>query len=155
MIALPSGRVWTTQGAALEHFKQMLHRFADNAVDEDRADLDDLLASLERYDAVIIGGPSKIGQGVDYLFRRQNSGEGYSTPGFWINRVDGTQTDFSYLGAVKDFPAPGTSDPLLNDPAAEIGFDLTFLGILDHLTSEACIERQFNPPLIESLYRSH
>ncbi|WP_213742233.1 DCL family protein [Bradyrhizobium sp. dw_411] len=103
-INLPNGRSWKTQTTALAHFKDMLARHSDNEVVEDRSDHDDLVALLERYDAVITDSPAKIGSGVEHFFRRRNVGEGYSTPGFWVHRTDGTDTDFSYISAVKGQP---------------------------------------------------
>jgi Protein of unknown function (DUF3223) len=103
-INLPNGRSWKSQTAALTHFKDMLARHSDNQVVEDRSDHDDLVALLERYDAVITDSPAKIGSGVEHFFRRRNIGEGYSTPGFWVHRIDGTDTDFSYISAVKGEP---------------------------------------------------
>lgn len=103
-VRLPNGKAWSTQTEALAHFRSMLHRYADNACLEDRADHDDLVALLERYDGVISDGPSKIGPGIDSFFRRRNIGENYSTPGFWVRRVDGTETDFSFPAAVRGEP---------------------------------------------------
>ncbi|MDH4745871.1 DCL family protein [Sphingomonas sp. CBMAI 2297] len=103
-IELSNGRSWKSQKAALEHFKAMLGRYADNETVEDAVDHDDLLAVLERYDAAIMDGPPKIGCGVDLFVRRRNAGEGYSTPGFWVRRTDGSETDFSYISAVKGQP---------------------------------------------------
>lgn len=103
-INLPNGRSWKSQTAALTHFQDMLARHSDNQVVEDRSDHDDLVALLERYDAVITDSPAKIGSGVEHFFRRRNVGEGYSTPGFWVHRTDGTDTDFSYISAVKGEP---------------------------------------------------
>lgn len=104
LISLQNGRIWKTQGAALAHFKQMLAKYRDNEVIEDHADHEDLIALLERYDAVITEGPSKMGDGVDCFLRRRNAFEGFSTPGFWVRRVDGSETDFSYISAVKGEP---------------------------------------------------
>jgi hypothetical protein len=103
-INLPNGRSWKTQTSALDFFKGMLGRYSDNQVVEDGSDHDDLISLLERYDAVITDSPSKIGSGVEHFFRRRNVGEGYSTPGFWVHRIDGTDTDFSYISAVKGEP---------------------------------------------------
>ncbi|MCP3379995.1 DCL family protein [Bradyrhizobium sp. CCGUVB4N] len=103
-VSLPNGRFWKAQTAALDHFKDMLRRYADEETVEHYLDHDDLVALLERYDAVIIDGPTKIGRGIDYFFRRQNAGQGFSTPGFWVRRVDGSETDFSYIQAVKGQP---------------------------------------------------
>jgi hypothetical protein len=78
-VSLPNGRFWKTQTAALDHFKNMLRRHADEQIVEDYIDHDDLVALLERYDAVIVDGPAKIGRGIDYFFRRQNPGYAAST----------------------------------------------------------------------------
>ena len=75
-INLPNGRSWKTQTEALAHFKQMLARHSDNQIVESRSDHDDLVALLERYDAVITDSPAKIGSGIEYFFRRRNVGEG-------------------------------------------------------------------------------
>lgn len=104
-IEFPNGRTWLTQQAARDHFKAMLHRYANGAVVDDREDHDDLLGLLQRYDEAITDGPSKIGAGVDCFMRRLNVREGhYASPGFWVRRTDGTETDFSYIDAVKGQP---------------------------------------------------
>lgn len=103
-IDLPNGRSWKTQSAALTHFKDMLGRYADNEVIEDRIDYDDLIALLERYDGVVTDQPSKIGFGVDVFYRKRNVFNGFSTPSFWVRRTDGSETDFSYIWAVKGEP---------------------------------------------------
>jgi hypothetical protein len=109
-VRLSNGRAWPTQGAALAHFKAMLGRYDDEQIVEDRIDHEDLIALLERYDAVILSGPSKIGAGVELFLRRRNRGEGYSTPGFWVRRTDGSATDFSYIAAVKGSPKSGAQE---------------------------------------------
>lgn len=104
-VQLPNGKTWHTQKDALLHFKEMLARY-DNDQTVDRVDdHDDLVALLERYDQLELGGPPKVGVGIDYFERRLNRGEGYSSPGFWVIRVDGTETDFSCPKAVKGVPA--------------------------------------------------
>lgn len=103
-VQLQNGKTWKTQGAALAHFKEMLARYADGETVEDRDDHDDLVALLERYDAVITEGPSKTGNGIDCFLRRRNVFEGFSTPSFWVHRLDGSETDFSYIHAVKGQP---------------------------------------------------
>lgn len=100
-VELPNGRSWPTQGAAKEHFKEMLHRYADEAVVTDLQDHEDLVALLQRYDEAPDTVAPKIGCGVEALFRRRNVGQGYSTPGFWVRRTDGSETDFSYIQAVR------------------------------------------------------
>jgi hypothetical protein len=109
-VQLSNGRAWPTQGAALAHFKAMLARYGDEQIVEDRVDHEDLVALLERYDGGILSGPSKIGLGVDLFMRRQNRGQNYSTPGFWVRRVDGSETDFSYIAAVQGRPKSGPQE---------------------------------------------
>lgn len=65
---------------------------------------DDLCALLERYDAAITIGPSKVGGGVAYFFTRKNEANGGKTIGFWVMRTDGTETDFSFKTAVSGRP---------------------------------------------------
>lgn len=103
-ISLPNGRSWKTQGEALSHFKEMLARYADNDVIADRSDHDDLIALLERFDGVEFDQPSKIGVGVSEFIRKRNVFDGFSTPSFWVRRVDDSETDFSYIWAVKGEP---------------------------------------------------
>lgn len=104
-IEFPNGRSWPTQTAALDHFKAMLHRYGNGAVVEDRTDHEDLLGLIQRFDEAITDGPPKIGAGVECFMRRLNVREGvYATPGFWVRRIDGSETDFSYIHAVKGQP---------------------------------------------------
>lgn len=103
-VNLPNGRSWKTQSAALAHFKAMLGRYADNETIEDRGDHDDLISLLERYDGVVADQPSKMGVGVDVFVRKRNLFDSFSTPSFWVRRTDGSETDFSYIWAVKGEP---------------------------------------------------
>jgi hypothetical protein len=103
-ISLSNGRSWKTKAAALEHFKAMLARYADDSIVDDRTDHEDLVALLERYDEAIVEGPSKTGGGIDHFTRTRNAFNGFSTPSFWVHRIDGSATDFSYLSAVKGQP---------------------------------------------------
>jgi hypothetical protein len=60
---------------------------------------------LERYDNTVTLEPdSKIGSGIARFERRRNSGVGYSTPGFWVVRTDGSDTDFSFYSALDGRP---------------------------------------------------
>jgi hypothetical protein len=103
-IKLSNGREFPTQKAALEHFKQMLHRYGDGAVIDDAQDHEDLVALLERYDLAITDGPPKTGPGIDHFERRLNTAEGWTTPGFWVVQTTGQATDFSFYTAVKGQP---------------------------------------------------
>lgn len=70
----------------------------------DPVDHDDLSALLERYDSAITDAPPKIGSGVVGFVRRLNRGPGYTSPGFWVIRTDGSETDFSFYTAVEGQP---------------------------------------------------
>jgi hypothetical protein len=103
-ITLSNGRTWKTQKDALNHFKDMLNSYSNKDVIDVRADHEDLVALLERYDEAITDGPSKTGTGIDHFTRTINNFQGFATPGFWVHRKDGTATDFSYIWAVKGQP---------------------------------------------------
>ena len=103
-ITLPNGKSWTTQTAALEHFKRMLHRYKNGATIDQVEDHDDLLALVERFDQANGDDRNKIGAGISHFERRVNSSHGYATPGFWLVRIDHTETDFSYVRSVKMAP---------------------------------------------------
>jgi Protein of unknown function (DUF3223) len=42
--------------------------------------------------------------GINVFLRKRNGFDGFSTPGFWVRRTDSTETDFSYIWAVKGQP---------------------------------------------------
>jgi hypothetical protein len=52
-----------------------------------------------------------------------NTGTGWSTSGFWIVRQDGTETDFSYIDAVKGKPK-GRSQDFYNACRQAVALDL-------------------------------
>lgn len=121
-ITLTNGREWPSQTAALQHFKDMLARYADDDIVENGDDHDDLVALLERYDSAIAELPTKTGVGIDLFVRRRNDGDTFSTSGFWVRRTDGTETDFSYISAVKGqpkAPSQGFCDACRNAIAAD------------------------------------
>lgn len=105
-ITLPNGKIWPTQTAALMHFKDLLGRYEDGETVNSLEDHDNLVALLERYDQLELGGPDKVGAGVDHFERRRNRGEGYASSGFWVIRTDGSETDFSCPKTVKGVPKP-------------------------------------------------
>lgn len=105
-VELSNGRTWPTKKAATEHFRDMLSRYVDGDVVSDFNDHSDLTALLERFDTLVAEGPSKIGPGIERFERRLNRGDGWSSSGFWVVRVDGTATDFSYPNAVSGNPKP-------------------------------------------------
>lgn len=101
-VQLSNGRKWRTRKDATRHFKEMLARYRDGQTITDASDHSDLAALLMRYDSVLpSGAETKVGGGIRYFSRQRNEGEGWSTPGFHVHRVDGSSTDFSYYNALK------------------------------------------------------
>ena len=81
---------FATKKAATEYFRGMLHRYW---LDDERVNDADALS----LDALLRWHPEaeeKRGVGVSYFFV-QSSGA-WSTPCFFIRRVDGTEIDFSF-----------------------------------------------------------
>lgn len=103
-VELSNGQVFKTKKAAEQHFRDMLARYRDGEYISDYQDNSDLSALLERFDLLVSDGPSKIGAGIKLFERRLNKGDGWSSPGFWVVRVDDTPTDFSYVQAVAGRP---------------------------------------------------
>lgn len=103
-IELSNGLAWSSQEKAKQHFRDILARYADDGIISAPADHDDLLALLERYDATVSVGQTKLGAGVRAFQRRMNRGEGWQTAGFWVLRLDDTETDFSFPTAIAGKP---------------------------------------------------
>jgi hypothetical protein len=103
-VELTNGQVFKSKKAAEQHFREMLARYNDGDHISDYQDHSDLSALLERFDLLVFDGPSKIGAGIKRFERRLNKGDGWSSPGFWVIRVDDTPTDFSYVQAVAGRP---------------------------------------------------
>lgn len=99
-VSLSNGRAWRTKNDALAHFKAMLGRYSVGDLVPVGEDHDDLRALLVRYDAASCDGTNKIGAGIDHFSKQRNSGEGWSTDGFHVHRIDGSVDDFSYRNAV-------------------------------------------------------
>jgi hypothetical protein len=70
------------------------------------------VALIERFDPVLdaVGEPTKGAGQIAHFERRLNTGTGWSTSGFWIVRQDSTETDFSYIDAVKGKPKGRSQD---------------------------------------------
>jgi hypothetical protein len=101
-VHLSNGRKWPTRKDATKHFKEMLARYRDGQMISDAADHSDLSALLERYDSDLSSGAlTKTGAGTSYFSRERNEGDGWSTSGFHVHRVDGTSTDFSFYSAIQ------------------------------------------------------
>lgn len=101
-----------TQSSALEHFKALLHQYKDGervANPDDHVDLEALVA---RYDLTLeaVGEPTKGSGQIAHFERRLNTGTGWSSSGFWVIRQDGSETDFSYIDAVKGKPKDRSQD---------------------------------------------
>lgn len=105
-VELSNGRFWATRKAAREYFRDIFGRYEDGEKISDPGDHDDLSALLERYDLLITDGPSKIGKGIAHFERRKTFDKGFPVKGFWVVRVDGTDTDFSYVDAINGTPKP-------------------------------------------------
>lgn len=103
-VRLANGREWPSRGDAISYFKDIRDRHPIGAPILDRLDHDDLLALLERYDLAIADGLGKIGAGVDHFETRINVTNGGRSVGFWAVRVDGSETDFSFIRAVNEAP---------------------------------------------------
>ncbi|MCC5968215.1 MAG: DCL family protein [Natronohydrobacter sp.] len=103
-VELTNGQVFNSKKAAQQHFREMLARYSDEDQISDLQDHSDLSALLERFDLLVSDGPSKIGAGIKRFERRMNKGDGWSSPGFWVIRVDDTPTDFSYVQAIAGRP---------------------------------------------------
>ncbi len=88
-----SGKKFTFQKDALHFFKIMLNRVRSNQTITG-GDHDMLLALIERHPEAV----QKIGKGVKRFFKSPTD---MGTSCFWIERIDGTKTDFSYITAVK------------------------------------------------------
>ncbi|MBY3382401.1 DCL family protein [Rhizobium laguerreae] len=99
-VILSNGSEWSTRQAAEDYFRDLRDRYPLETVIDEPQDHDDLCALLERYDAAIYDGPSKIGCGVSHFVTRQNEVHGGKSVGFWVIRSDGTETDFSFPTAV-------------------------------------------------------
>lgn len=52
----------------------------------------------------------KIGCGVDHIEVRTNRINGGATPGFWVVRTDGSETDFSYKNCINGKKPTGRAD---------------------------------------------
>ena len=101
-----------TQKSALDHYKAVLHRYQDGQRVSKQDDHADLVALIERYDPVLdaVGEPTKGDGQIAHFERRLNTGTGWSSSGFWVVRQDGTDTDFSYIDAVKGQPKGRSQD---------------------------------------------
>lgn len=118
-------RSFRTQSNALNHFKALLHRYQDSQRVSDSNDHTDLVALIERYDLALeaVGEPTKGANQISHFERRLNTGTGWSTSGFWVVRQDGTETDFSYIDAVKGKPK-GRSQDFYNACREAVALDL-------------------------------
>lgn len=103
-VDLGNGRYWGSQGEAQDFFRELRDRYPVGAIVTDATDHDDLLALLRRYDMSGLDGPSKIGVGIERFETRMNVTNGGRNVGFWAVRVDGSETDFSFIRAVNGTP---------------------------------------------------
>jgi hypothetical protein len=81
-------KIFNSKNDAILFFKNMLHRYQDNQ-EVDEADSQLLIALLERHPEA----QQKIGCGIKRFCRKRTT-EGTSC--FWLERLDGSSTDFSF-----------------------------------------------------------
>ena len=105
-------RSFRTQKSALDHYKALLHRYQDGDRISEPVDHADLVSLVERYDPILdqVGEPAKGCGQIGHFKRRLNTGTGWSNSGFWVVRLDGSATDFSYIWAVKGLPGDRSKD---------------------------------------------
>ena len=103
-VRLNNGKKWSSKGDAINYFRDLRDRHPVGAPILDPSDHKDLLALLERYDLAIADGPAKTGVGVDHFETRINITNGGRNVGFWVVRIDGSETDFSFIRAVNEAP---------------------------------------------------
>jgi hypothetical protein len=101
-------RSFPTKGAAIAHFSEMLERSSPEHLITSGPDFDDLLAILR-----FPGGKSiKEGPGVRGFFKHawvdKPTGSEYHVEyvGFWVLRIDGTSTDFSFQHPIHNYRGP-------------------------------------------------
>ena len=109
-VKLSNGREWKSKTAARAHFTAMLRRYGDDQPITGSEDHDDLCALVERFDTLVADEAPKSGAGIDHFERRMNRGEGWKSPGFWIVRTDGTETDISLVKAIEGKPKPRSQE---------------------------------------------
>jgi hypothetical protein len=95
-IVLINGLAFATKKAAEEHFRQILYRWPAG-FPIDGPDFDDLCALIANHPEA----EQKIGCGIARIDVRLNP---FGTLGFWLRRVDDTETDWSFLTAVSGKP---------------------------------------------------
>jgi hypothetical protein len=103
-VSLGNGRSWGSQKAAEDHFRNIRDRYTVGSTVSFETDHDDLLALVRRHDLLVADGPSKEGVGIQRFETRTNLTNGGHTVGFWIVRIDETETDFSFIRAVAGAP---------------------------------------------------
>jgi hypothetical protein len=93
---------FSTKRAAIEHFRLMLHRYdlSERVSEQDAIELRWLLDRHHERER-------KVGCGIDYFVVRRNP-EYPTQRGFFIVRLDDSETDFSYLKCIDG----GAPDPM-------------------------------------------
>jgi hypothetical protein len=86
-------RIFKTQKEALGYYRCMLGQYRNNQIIQGQ-DSDDLAALLERHPEAV----DKIGCGVKKFYKAPTT---KGTSCFWIERRDGTKTDFSFYSCVQ------------------------------------------------------
>lgn len=97
-VDLGNFRVFKTKTDAQRHFSAMLKRYKPGQIVADPMDHADLLGLLRRHPEA----ESKIGCGIARFLVDSAAGDygGFGAVCFWLERVDGTMTDWSYRTAL-------------------------------------------------------
>lgn len=103
-ITLPS-RSFTTQGAALDFFRDMMYRYDIGERISDPLDHQLLMELSERHK----DAEEKAGPGIDHFFVNRTESSDFpvaaNARGIWIRRINGEPVDWSYQTAIKK-PGP-------------------------------------------------
>lgn len=91
-----------TQTLAEKHFRQILYAYTPGERVSEREHEEHLRLLIENHPEVV----QKVGAGIDYFFVNNAKA---STRCFYLSRIDGSTTDFSFLTAIK-----GQEPPLLS-----------------------------------------
>lgn len=91
-----NGKLFETKDMLKKHIQGIMGKYEDRArLSED--DFDFMVDLLQRHENPEI----KIGVGIDYMYVTTNTTYGGRNREFWLVRIDGSQTDFSFMKCLK------------------------------------------------------
>jgi hypothetical protein len=120
-------------------FQSILYKYKPGSEVSDPIDVDALAELLKGHPRYL----EKVGAGIDHFEVRQL----WKYPGFWIVRVDGSETDFSYLKCLNPPASPRTnlSDALRWVVRGDIMLQRSFLKDDDGLIPCAVTGKRLKP----------